>query len=115
MRARLPKGVGGGPGNMNTMIKQAQKMQEDMEKKQAELDEKEYTASAGGGAVEATVTGKHRIKSIRINPETVDPEDIEMLEDMVAVAVNEAMTKCDETAEAEMSKVTGGMSVPGMF
>lgn len=114
MKARLPKGVGGGPGNMNSMLKQAQKMQADMEALQAELDEREYSAASGGGMVEVTVTGKHQIKSLKINPDAIDPEDSEMLEDMIAVAVNEAMRTADETAEKEMSSVTGGMNFPGL-
>ncbi len=114
MKARLPKGVGGGPSNMNSMLKQAQKMQADIEALQADLDEREYSAASGGGMVEVTVTGKHQIKSLKINPDAVDPEDVEMLEDMVAVAVNEAMRIADETAEKEMSGVTGGMNFPGL-
>ena len=114
MRARLPKGVGGGPGNMNDMIKQAQKMQENMAELQTELDAKEYSAVSGGGMVEVSVTGKHRLIKLKINPDAIDPEDSEMLEDMIMVAVNEAMEKADQTSEAEMGKLTGGMNIPGM-
>lgn len=115
MKARLPQGYGGGPGNMQSMIKQAQKMQEDMARVQAELDAREYTATAGGGAVTAVVDGKHMLKSLQIKPEVVDPEDVEMLADLVTAAVNEAVRQAADTAEAEMGKVTGGMNMPGIF
>ncbi len=114
MKARLPQGMGGGPSNMQGMIKQAQKMQEMIENKKAELEEKEYTTSSGGGMVEVTVNGKHEIKSIGINPEVVDPEDVEMLEDMLLAALNEAMRQIDETEEREMNAVTGGLNIPGL-
>ena len=100
---------------MQSMIKQAQKMQEDMARVQAELDAREYTATAGGGAVTAVVDGKHMLKSLQIKPEVVDPEDEEMLADLVTAAVNEAVRQAADTAEAEMGKVTGGMNMPGMF
>ena len=96
MKARLPKGMGGGPQNMQAMLKQAQQMQESIEKKKAELEDKEYVVTSGGGMVEVTVTGKHEIKAIGINPEVVDPEDVEMLEDMLMAALNEAMRKIDD-------------------
>ena len=115
MKARLPKGVGGGPGNMQSMIKQAQQMQEEMGKLQEELGVREYTATAGGGAVTAVVDGKHIVKKLEIKPEVVDPEDVEMLADLVTAAVNEAVRQAADTAEAEMGKVTGGMNMPGMF
>ena len=105
-------GMGGGI-NMN-MIKQAQKMQENMQKMQAELEAKEYTAQAGGGVVSATVNGKRELLSITIDPEAVDPDDIEMLEDLVAAAVNATVKQVDETAEAEMGKLTGGLNIPGL-
>lgn len=114
MKARLPQGMGGGPSNMQGMIKQAQKMQEMIEQKKAELEEKEFTASSGGGMVEVTANGKHEIKSIGINPEVVDPEDVEMLEDMLLAALNEAMRQIDETEEREMNAVTGGLNIPGL-
>ena len=100
---------------MQSMIKQAQKMQEDMARVQAELDAREYTATAGRGAVTAVVDGKHMLKSLQIKPEVVDPEDVEMLADLVTAAVNEAVRQAADTAEAEMGKVTGGMNMPGMF
>ena len=113
MKARLPKGYGGGPGNMNSMIKQAQKMQADAEALQGELETREYTA-VSGGMVEVTVTGDHKIKSISIKPEAVDPDDVELLEDMIVAAVNEAQQKADDTAAEEMGKITGGMNIPGL-
>ena len=115
MKARLPEGMGRGPGNMQSMLRQAQKMQEDMAKLQEELDAREYTARSGGGAVTAVVDGKHRLKTLEIQPEVVDPEDTEMLADLVIAAVNEAVRQAAETSEAEISKVTGGMNLPGMF
>ena len=115
MKARLPQGMGGGPQNMQSMLRQAQKMQENIEAKKAELEEKEYVVSSGGGMVEVTANGKHEIKAIGINPEVVDPEDVEMLEDMILTAVNDAMKQIDELTEKEMAKVTGGMKLPGMF
>ena len=114
MKVRLPKGMGGGPQNMQAMLKQAQQMQENIEKKKAELEEKDYVVSSGGGMVEVTVTGKHEIKAIGINPEVVDPEDVEMLEDMLMAALNEAMRKIDEDEERELSAVTGGLNIPGL-
>ena len=107
--------MGRGPGNMQSMLRQAQKMQEDMATLQEELDAREYTARSGGGAVTAVVDGKHRLKTLEIQPEVVDPEDTEMLADLVIAAVNEAVRQAAETSEAEMSKVTGGMNLPGMF
>ena len=115
MKARLPDGMGRGPGNMQSMLRQAQKMQEDMAKLQEELDPREYTARSGGGAVTAVVDGKHMLKSLEIQPEVADPEDTEMLADLVMAAVNEAIRQAVETSESEMSKVTGGMNLPGMF
>ena len=106
---RMP-GMGGGM-NMN-MLKQAQKMQQDMMKMQQELQEKEYSAAAGGGVVSATVNGKHELKSLTIDPEAVDPEDVEMLQDMIVAAVNEAMRSADADAAGTMSKLTGGLGLP---
>jgi len=100
----------GGGMNMN-MIKQAQKMQQDMLKLQKELEEKEYQAAAGGGVVTATVTGKHVLKALVIDPEAVDPDDVEMLQDMVVAAVNEAMRAADADAADTMSKITGGLNL----
>lgn len=114
MKARLPKGMGGGPQNMQSMLRQAQKMQADIEAKKAELEEKEYIVTSGGGMVEITVKGNHEIKSIGLDPEVVDPDDIEMLEDMLVAAFNEAMRQIDEESERELEKVTGGLNIPGL-
>lgn len=114
MKARLPKGMGGGPQNMQNMLRQAQKMQENIEAKKTELEEKEYIVTSGGGMVEITVKGNHEIKSIGLNPEVVDPDDVEMLEDMLVAAFNEAMRQIDEESERELEKVTGGLNIPGL-
>ncbi len=97
------------PGNMNNLMKQAQKMQKQMEETTKELEEKEITATAGGGAVEVVVTGKKEIKSVKLDPEVVDPDDIEMLEDLIVAATNEALRKMEEYSQAQMAKVTGGL------
>ena len=104
----------GMPGNMNNLMKQAQKMQRQMEENQKALEEKEFTAAAGGGAVEVTVSGKREVTKVKLAEEVVDPDDIEMLEDMVAAAINATVKQVDETAEAEMGKLTGGMNIPGL-
>ncbi|MBR4309159.1 MAG: YbaB/EbfC family nucleoid-associated protein [Oscillospiraceae bacterium] len=106
-------GMGGGM-NMN-MIKQAQKMQQDMLKMQEELENKEYEASTGGGVVTARVNGKHEVLSLVISPEAVDPDDVEMLQDMIVGAVNEAMRKADTEASQNMSRFTGGLNLNGLF
>ena len=108
------RGPMGGGMNMN-MIKQAQKMQQDMLKMQEEMESKEYDATAGGGMVKAVVNGKHEVLSLTINPEAVDPEDVEMLQDMVVAAVNEAMRKAEAEAAQNMSKLTGGLNLGGLF
>ncbi len=115
MKARLPQGFGGGPQNMNAMIKQAQKMQEDMNTLQSELEAKEYEISAGGGMVKIVITGKKEVKSISIAPDIVDPDDIETLEDIITAGVNEAIKRVEDTASEEMSKITGSLNIPGMF
>ena len=115
MKARLPKGMGGGPNNMQHMMKQAQKMQEDMATKQAELEVTEYAASAGGGMVDVTVNGKKEIIALKIKPEIVDPEDIEMLEDMVTAAVNSAMRTAQEAYDSAMGQISGSLNIPGVF
>lgn len=115
MKAKLPKGVGGGPQNMNAMIRQAQKMQEDMEALQADLDAREYDISAGGGVVSVKINGKREILNIDIKPEVVDPDDIETLSDLLVAAVNEAIKRVDETNNTEMQKITGGINMPGLF
>ena len=107
------RGLGGMGGGMNmNMIKQAQKMQQDMMKMQQELQEKEYTAAAGGGVVTATVNGKHELKNLEIDPEAVDPDDVEMLQDLIVAAVNEAMRSADNDASSSMQKLTGGLGLP---
>ena len=106
------KGGMGMPGLNMDMINQAQKMQADMEKKQAELQEKEYTATAGGGVVSATVDGKHTVKTIVIDPEAVDPDDVEMLQDMIIAAVNEAVRMATEDMNNTMSQITSGLNLP---
>ncbi len=105
---------GGMPGNMNNLMKQAQKMQKQMEEAQAQLDELEITATAGGGAVEVTVTGKREVTKVKLSEEVVDPEDIEMLEDLIVAATNEALRKVDEASQQSMSKITGGLG-GGLF
>ena len=115
MKARLPQGYGGGPQNMNAMIKQAQKVQENMAEKQQELNEREFKATVGGGMVEVTMTGAREMKHILLKPEVVDPEDIDMLQDLMVAAVNEVLGNIEETTNKEMEKITGGMNVPGMF
>lgn len=114
MRANYPKGMGGGPQNMNAMIQQAQKMQEEMNALQEDLDNREYEVSAGGGAVSVRINGKRQILSMDIAPEIVDPDDIETLSDILVAAVNEAIKRVDDTNNAEMSKLTGSMGMPGM-
>ena len=115
MRANIPKGMGGGAQNMNAMLRQAQKMQEDMAALQEDLDSREYDISAGGGVVDVKINGKREILNINIKPEIVDPDDIEMLSDILVAAVNEAIKTVDETNSAEMSKITGSVGLPGMF
>ena len=109
------KNFGGGMPNMQQLMKQAQKMQKQMEEAQAALEQKELTATAGGGMVEVTITGKKEVKSIRIKPEIVDPDDVETLEDLVLVAINEAMRQADELSQKEMGKATGGLPTGGLF
>ena len=112
-RGGFPGGGMGMPGNMNNLMKQAQKMQRQMEESRKELEEKEYTAAAGGGAVEITVSGKKEIVKVKLSEEVVDPDDIEMLEDLIMAAANQAFRQMEEDSAAAMSKLTGGMG--GMF
>lgn len=113
MKARLPQGYGsGGAGNMQSMMKQAQKMQEDMAAMQEELAQRTYTATAGGGMVSATVDGSHLLQAVEIKPEACDPDDTEMLADLVTAAVNEAIRKAVADSEQEMGRITGGMKLP---
>ena len=115
MKVKIPQGLGGGPSNMQSMLKQAQKMQEDMAAKQAELEEREYDVSAGGGVVNVKINGKREILSVKLVEEIVDPDDIETLEDLIVAAVNEAIKKVEAVSSEEMGKITGSMSLPGMF
>ena len=115
MRANIPKGMGGGPQNMNAMIRQAQKMQEDMAALQEDLDAREYDISAGGGVVGVKIIGKKEILYIDIKPEIVDPDDIETLSDILVAAVNEAIKRVEDTNSQEMSKITGNIGMPGLF
>ena len=115
MRANVPKGMGGGPQNMQAMLRQAQKMQEDMAAKQEELDAREYEIKAGGGVVTVKINGKKEILSIDIAPELVDPDDIETLSDILVAGVNEAIKRVEDTNSCEMEKITGSMAMPGLF
>ncbi len=105
---------GGMPGNMNNMMKQIKKMQKEMTEAQESLEQKVYEASAGGGAVKATVSGEKRLSAIEFSPDAVDVDDMEMLSDMIIAAVNEALTKAEEDAVQSMSKFTAGLNMPGM-
>ena len=108
---------GGMPGNMANLMKQAQKMQRQMEEQAKEMETKEFTATAGGGAVEVTISGKREVLKVKLDEEVVDPDDIEMLQDLIVAAVNEALRTVEEESGAAMSKLTGGMGggIPGMF
>ena len=112
MKARMPKGYG--RPDPQAMMRQVQKMQDAIREKQAELEAKEYTGTASGEMVTVTMTGKHEVTAVKIKPEAVDPDDIEMLEDLVAAAVNSAVSAADKEAEEEMGKLTGGMNIPGI-
>ncbi len=116
MRARLPQGLGKGPsGNMNQMLQQAQEMQNKITALQADLEQREFTASVGGGAVDIKINGKREVLSLTIKPEVVDPADVEMLQDLIMSAFNEAVHNLDEVSDKEMSELTGGVSFPGLF
>jgi len=108
-------GFPGMGGNMNNLMKQAQKLQKQMEEAQKDLETKEFEASVGGGAVTVRVSGKKELKDIIIKPEVVDPDDVEMLQDLVLTAVNEALKKAEEETNSSMGKLTGGLNMPGMF
>ncbi|MBC8536008.1 YbaB/EbfC family nucleoid-associated protein [Feifania hominis] len=112
MKARLPQGYGGGQANL---MKQVQKMQEDMAALQEELDNRDFTITAGGGMITVVMNGKKALKSIELSPDIVDPDDIETLQDLIVAAVNEATTQIDATVSEEMGKITGGMNIPGLF
>ncbi len=116
MKVRIPQSQGMGMGgNMQSMLKQAQKMQEDMQAKQAELEAEEYEISAGGGVVGVKINGKKEILKVTLAPEIVDPDDIETLEDLIVAAVNEAIKKVEAISQDEMQKITGSIGLPGMF
>jgi DNA-binding YbaB/EbfC family protein len=120
MKVRLPQGVGGGPSNMQSMIKQAQKMQEDMQNLQEELDAREYDIKAGGGVVSIKINGKLEVSQVKIDPDVVDPDDVETLEDILTAAMNEAIKTVNTTNSEEMGKVTGSLGMgmggfPGLF
>ena len=112
MKARLPAGFG--KQNINQLMQQAQKVQEIMKEKQAELEATNYDVTSGGGMVQLTMNGKHEVVSIKINPDVVQSDDIEMLDDLVAAAVNEAVRVVDEASENEMNAITGGLNIPGL-
>ena len=116
MKARLPQGYSNkGMGNMNNMVRQAQKMQEDIQAVQDRLEQTDFTETAGGGMVELTMTGGRVLKEIKINPEIVDKDDIEELQDIIVAGVNAILTKIDDESAKEMEKVTGGVSFPALF
>ncbi len=115
MKSRVPKQFQGGGQDMNSMIHQARKMQDQITALQEDIEQRTFTASAGGGMVNVTVTGKKTLQSVELKPEVVDPSDIEMLQDLIISAVNEAINSVEETTEAEMTKITGGVALPGLF
>ena len=112
MKARMPAGYG--RPDPNAMMRQVQKMQQALKAKTEELEGREFTGTASGEMVSVTMTGKHQVTAVKIKPEAVDPDDIEMLEDLVAAAVNDAIRQVDETTESEMGKITGGLNIPGL-
>ena len=112
MKARMPAGYG--RPDPNAMMRQVQKMQEALKAKTEELEGREFTGTASGEMVSVTMTGKHQVTAVKIKPEAVDPDDIEMLEDLLAAAVNDAIRQVDETTESEMGKITGGLNIPGL-
>ena len=112
MKARMPQGFG--RPDPNAMMRQVQKMQDQIRAKQEELESREYTGTASGEMVTVTMTGKHEVTAIKIKPEAVDPDDLEMLEDLIAAAVNSAVAAVDKDSDEEMAKMTGGMNIPGI-
>ena len=113
MKARMPQGFG--RPDPNAMMRQVQKMQDEIRAKQDELEAREYTGTASGEMVTVTMTGKHEVTAIKIKPEAVDPDDLEMLEDLIAAAVNSAVAAVDKDSDEEMAKMTGGMNIPGLM
>lgn len=114
MRANIPKGLGGGPQNMQALMRQVQKAQEEVEQKQEELDAREYDVSAGGGVVNVKINGKREILAIDLKPEIVDPDDIETLSDILVAAINEAIKRVDTTNANELNKITGQVNLPNI-
>ena len=114
MKSRVPKNIGGAQ-NMNSMIKQAQKMQDEITELQNDIEARDFSATSGGGVVEVVVTGAKNIKALTIKPEVVDKDDVEMLQDLIISAINEAMADVEKTTEEEMNKITGGVALPGLF
>ena len=112
MKVRLPQGMGGGPGNMQAMVR---KMQEDMAALQEDLESREYDVAAGGGVINVKINGKKEIVSVKIDPEAVDPDDVETLEDLIVAAMNEAIKKVETISAEEMQKITGNLAIPGLF
>lgn len=116
MKSRLPKEYqNAGASNMNQMVRKAQKMQEEITRVQGELEQKEFTKTVGGGALELVMTGDKKLKSVKLSPEAVNPDDVEMLEDLIISGVNEIIQEIEDYSAAEMEKVTGGVSMPGLF
>ena len=115
MKARLPQGMACGAQNMQSMIKQAQKMQEQITNVQEEIENETFTATTGGGVIEITMNGRKQVQSLTIKPEVVDKDDVETLQDLIISAVNECVKQIEETSEAKMGEVTGGVSFPGLF
>ena len=115
MKARLPQGMGVGAQNMQNMIRQAQKMQEQITNVQEEIENETFTATTGGGVVEITMNGRKQVQSLTIKPEVVDKDDVETLQDLIISAVNECVKQIEETSESKMGAVTGGVSFPGLF
>lgn len=115
MKSRLPQGYQGGNANMNQMVRKAQKMQEDITRVQDELEAKEFTKQVGGGALELVMTGNKKLKSVKLKPEVVDPNDIEMLQDLIISGINEIVQEIEEYGTTEMEKVTGGVTLPGLI
>lgn len=115
MKARLPQGMGKGPSGQKDMLRQVQKMQEDMEALQADLAAREHEIAAGGGVCKIVIGGDKVIRSIELDPDIVDPDDLETLQDILVAGVNEAIKRVDEIGNAEMAKITGNLNIPGLF
>lgn len=115
MKARLPQGMGKGPGNQRDMMRQVQKMQEDMQTLQEELEQRTYDVASGGGVCKIRINGKKEIESIELDPAIVDPDDVETLQDILTAGVNEAIKRVEEESSSEMNKLTGSLNIPGLF